>query len=118
MSKKQVVGVYCTESDLQDPTVIKIAKALKIVPEDFGADAEGLYSFEEDQLQKILYFLFGFKGGWYEKELVETQRTRIGNKLVKDSYRYVGVERQDKEWVESSMCSEQTKEIVKWGTVL
>lgn len=117
MSKKQVIGVFCTEKDLQDPKVVAFAKNVGLIAEcDILAD--GTVEYTDEQLRKLLYGLFGFNKGYYEKELVPTQRTRIHSELVKDTYRYVGTERQDKGWVESAMCSQETREIVKWGTVL
>lgn len=117
MSRKQVIGVFCTDSDLQDSTVIMLATKLGIISkEDIKED--GSVDYTEEQTQDVLKILFGFYKGYYEKEFMSVQRTRIGNKTVKDSYRYIGTERQDKDWVESSMCSQETREIVKWGTVL
>lgn len=117
MGKKQVVGVFCTEHDIQDKTVVEIALRCGIISE-CDIDSDGIIHYSEESLKKVLHFLFGFYKGFYEVEVIENQRTRIGNLAVKNMKRYVGTERQDKDWVESAMCSQQTREIVKWGTVL
>ena len=117
MSKKQVVGVFCTEKDLQDPFIIKVALGLNIITKD-EIKSDNTVEYTDEQLKKILWGLFGFNNGHYEKQVFEKQRTFFGNKLVENCIRYTGVERQDKDWVESSMCSQQTREIVKFGTVL
>lgn len=117
MSKKQVVGVFCTEKDLQDPFIVKVALGLGVIEKD-EILTDGTVLYTDEQIKKILHGLFGFNGGFYEKVFFAKQRTFFGNKFVEDCYRYIGVERQDKDWVESSMCSQQTREIVKFGTVL
>lgn len=117
MSKKQVIGVFCTDADLQHPKLIEILKSTGLVSES-DIDASGHLHYSEEQLQKTLYLFFGFSKGWYEKEFITSQTTRFTGERVSNSNRYVGTERQDKDWISNPMCSQETREIVKWGTVL
>lgn len=121
------VGVYCTESDLKDETVIFLAVQCGILtPNDYdivtgGTDEKPtknivVKEYSEKAIQAILKNLFGFRDGWYEVEVVEKQRTRFGNKLVCNEKRYTGLEREDRDWVKSSMCSDAMKTATLFGS--
>lgn len=117
MSKKQVIGVFCTDADLKHPKLIHILLKSGLI-NDSDVKADGTVEYTEEQLQKVLYHIFGFNKGWYEKEMIHAQTTFLTGDRVIDNYRYVGTERQDKEWIENVLCSQETREIVKWGTVI
>lgn len=122
------VGVYCTESDLKDETVVFLAVQCGILtPNDYDiVDAVVgdkrpekkivVKEYSEKAIQAILKNLFGFRDGWYEVEVVEKQRTRFGNKVVYNEKRYTGLEREDKDWTSSSMCSDEMKSCLVFGS--
>lgn len=121
------VGVYATESDLKDDTVVFLAVQCGILtPNDYdivdvGTDEKPekkivVKDYSEKAIQAILKNLFGFRDGWYEVEVVEKQRTRFGNKIVYNEKRYTGLEREDKDWTSSSMCSDEMKSCLVFGS--
>jgi len=117
MSKKQVIGVFCTDADLKHPKLIEVLLRTGLIKQE-DLKPDGTPELSEEKLQIILHHIFGFNKGWYEKELIHSQKTFLTGETVTDSYRYVGTERQDKDWLDNVLCSQETREIVKWGTVL
>lgn len=110
-NSKQRILVFCTDSDINDPTVKKLATQM-------GTLTSVNDEYNEQSLSYVLENLFGFHKGNYEKELIEGgQRTRFG-KTVEGEHRYIGSERLDKEWCTSSMASQEAKEVFKFGEVL
>ena len=114
--RKMQVGVFATETDLQHPAVIQTALVSKIISKNDIKD--GKVNYNEEQLQDVLEHLFGFEGANYESQVFKQQHTRLTNTLVKNQLRYTGIERQDKDWVISGLCSEQVREIVEYGEPL
>ena len=110
-NNKQRILVFCTDSDINDQTVKKLATQM-------GTLTSVNDEYNEQSLSYVLENLFGFHKGNYEKELIEGgQRTRFG-KTVEDEHRYIGSERLDREWCTSSMASQEAKEVFKFGEVL
>lgn len=135
MKKKKVkeeviqhrVGVYCTESDLKDDTVAFLAIQCGLIREEDYTVVEKevdnkiikefvVSRYTEEAIQAILKNLFGFRDGWYEVEVIDKQKSRLTNKLVTNEKRYTGLEREDKEWVNSRMCSDEMKTAVMFGS--
>lgn len=115
MSKYQI-GVYVTEDDLQHPVMHKVLLKGNFISEKDIVN--GRINYNEKLLTSVLKKCFGFKDGIYEMEEISRQTNRIGGNIVKNKIRYVGIERQDKSWVESPMASQEVKEIYKWGEPL
>lgn len=115
MSKYQV-GVFVTEEDLQHPVVIKTLVMGGFINEEDVVNNKVIYT--EEKLVEVLKKVFGFKRGEYEASIVGKQKTKLTGELVKNVKRYVGIERQDKAWVESEMSSKEVREIYKWGEPL
>lgn len=115
MSKCQV-GVYVTEEDLQHPVMKTVLLKGNFITEKDIVNGRIVYN--ETLLTNVLKKCFGFKNGIYEMEEISKQTNRIGGDVVKNKNRYVGIERQDKSWVESPMASQEVKEIYKWGEPL
>lgn len=115
MSKCQV-GVYVTEEDLQHPVMHTVLLKGNFITEKDIVNGKIIYN--EKLLTDVLKKCFGFKNGIYEMEEIKKQTNRIGGAIVKNKNRYVGIERQDKSWVESPMASQEVKEIYKWGEPL
>ena len=111
--------VYCTDHDLHDATVLRLALSIgAITKESYHSLIHGNEMSVIDKSQ-ILEALFGFCKGNYDAELVAGfQKNRIGGKLVEGVIRYTGVERMDKDWVESSMASEEVVQLYKFGETL
>lgn len=110
-NSKQRILVFCTDSDINDPTVKKLATQMGVLDKPSQ-------EYNEQSLSYVLENLFGFHKGNYDKELIEGgQRTRFG-KLVEGEHRYIGSERLDKEWCTSSMASQEAKEVFKFGEIL
>ena len=78
-------------------------------------DGKTTVNYTEEKLQTVLKELFGFQDGWYDVEVIQTQRTRFDGKIVNDVKRYVGWERSDSDWVGSRMCSDNMKTLVVFG---
>lgn len=116
MKSKYQIGVFCTEADLQHPILINTAKEAGIIPE--SAIVGSRVNYTDELISTVLEKLFGFNRGNYESSVVPKQRTRFTNEIVKDNIRYVGVERQDKDWIECGMASQQVIEVVKYGEPL
>ena len=122
MNKKQQVNVYCTDSDLYNPTTIKLSFTAGILSDARLQDAmnnkEVKFEYTDHELCNILENFFGFHKGNYNKEFIEdVQLSRFKKQVVKQ-HRYTGVERQDKDWVSGSMASEEVKSLVKHGEIL
>lgn len=116
MGSKYQVGVFVTEVDLQNPVVVR---ALKLCGALTEKDIEnGIVSYNEKNLPKILEKCFGFKNGEYEATVFEKQKSRFSDGVIKNKIRYTGLERKDKEWAESGMASKEVLEIIKWGEPL
>ena len=110
-NNKQRILVFCTDSDINDLTVKKLATQMGVLDKPSK-------EYNEQSLSYVLENLFGFHKGNYEKELIEGgQRTRFG-KTVEGEHRYIGSERLDKEWCTSSMASQEAKEVFKFGEIL
>ena len=108
---KQRILVFCTDSDINDLTVKKLATQMGVLDKPSQ-------EYNEQSLSYVLENLFGFHKGNYEKELIEGgQRTRFG-KTVEGEHRYIGSERLDREWCTSSMASQEARELFKFGEVL
>ena len=111
------VGVFCTEYDLHHDSLIEIAKLAGILENDDVqvVDGKTTVNYTEEKLQTVLKELFGFQDGWYDVEVIPTQRTRFDGKIINDVKRYVGWERSDSDWVGSRMCSDNMKTLVVFG---
>lgn len=110
---KQNVGVFVTDTDLNSDVVMKTLKKVGIIPED----SKNYMEWEEETLTKVLREVFGFKGGFYEKVFFERHKTLLSGEWVK-GYRFIGVERLDKEWALSDSASREAREIYKFGTII
>lgn len=132
--KKQYykVGVYCTEEDLNCLELALTAEACGLINiNDIIVNGVRLNSHEdvpkatdinkvvvnysEDSLKLILNKLFGFRDGWHETEIVPMQRNRFGGQIIQNKKRYMGWERQDRDWVDSRMCSDEMRTAVIFG---
>jgi len=117
------ISVYCSESDLYDVQLLHIANKGGLLPDDEYNNimtSLSTVSYEKvklshESLSNILENLWGFCNGNYDEELVEQQRSRVGNKLVINQMRYMGVERWDKDWLEGGMASDAVRTFVKHG---
>lgn len=125
------VGVFATESDLKNSDVAFLAVQCGLIkPENYmivdkevgeGDDKKTVKeivvtNYTEESIQAILKNLFGFRDGWYEVEVVEKQKTLLTGQIVLNEKRYTGLEREDKAWVSSRMCSDQMKTAVLFGS--
>lgn len=133
--KKQYykVGVYCTEEDLNCLELALTAEACGLIDiTDISINGDRLTSredvpklesdikkvsvnYSEESLKLILNKLFGFRDGWYETEIVPLQRNRFGGQIIENKKRYMGWERQDRDWVDSRMCSDEMRTAVIFG---
>ena len=118
--RRQVISVYCSQSDTVHPKVLELANAAGLItnerydvltkPEQ-GSRAE----LEPDELEKVLENFFGFDKGFCEiHECHGIQTTRFGDKRAGE-LRYTGEERTDKDWLNSGMASQEVKEFSKYG---
>ena len=106
--------VWACEGDLFHPIILLTAQQLGLITIDSGIEFE----YNETSLANVLEKMFGFKDGWYEKELLEVQKGRFGNQVMHDKHRFFGIERTDKEWLNCGMASDEIKQLMKFGEVL
>ena len=116
MKSKYQIGVFCTEADLQHPILVQTAVSAGIISSE--AVVDGKVSYNDELLSCVLEKLFGFNKGNYESSVVPRQKTRLNGKEVVNNIRYIGVERQDKDWIECGMASPEVVEVVKYGEPL
>lgn len=113
------VPVFVTESDLYHPVILRTAFMNNLVSHERYIEfinQKDDFKLSPEELSGILENLFGFCKGNYDEELIEGgQKTVVTGETVFNAKRYMGVERLDKEWVESGMCSQAVKETYKWG---
>lgn len=115
MSKTRGAAVYACHSDVTNEKVLSLAFASGLVSKETKETPELITNTE---VADILENLFGFSLGSYYDELVEGwQTTRFGNKVIGE-VRYMGVEREDKDWIATGMASKEVIEISKYGEVL
>lgn len=110
---KQKVGVFVTDKDLNSDVVMQTLKKVGLIPEK----SKDYSDWGEELLVKVLREVFGFKDGYYEKVYFDRHKTLFGEEWVK-GYRFIGVERLDKEWALSDSASREAKEIYKFGTII
>lgn len=115
MSKTRGVAVYACHSDLIHEKVLSLAFASGLVSKETKENPELI---NNEEIANILEKLFGFNMGSYSDEVIKGwQVSRFGNKVIGE-IRYMGAEREDKEWIASGMASQEAKEISRYGEIL
>ena len=123
-TRRNVVAVYATEWDIKHPTILRLAYNANIVTKEqfqqmLQVDNQLEVSLTNEQLSLILESYFGFENGECEEHLVEgSQVNKIGGGRVENVKRYTGLERLDKEWVDTGLASREAYELCKYGEVL
>ena len=111
--------IWVTSADLYDKKILLTAITVGIIKKErlkeYASYEEFVYT--SDEVSQVLENIFGFYKGNYSQELIEKQRSRFCG-IVENQHRYFGIERSDKAWLSSGMCSEEMKQIVKFGDVL
>ena len=111
--------IWVTSADLYDKKILLTAITIGIVKKErlkeYSSYEEFVYT--PDELSQVLENIFGFYKGNYHQELIAKQHSRFCG-VVENHHRYFGIERSDKSWLSSGMCSEEMKQIVKFGDVL
>ena len=116
------VPVYACQSDTLNPKLLSLAHSAGVLCPERYTELMTPSKYEkvltDMEISIILESYFGFQDGVYEEYVIEgRQKTRFGKDVLEET-RYTGIERTDKEWVNTGLASAEAKEIAKFGDVL
>lgn len=116
------IPVYACLSDTLNPKLLSLAHSAGVLCKERYTELMTPSKHEKEltdmELSILLEAYFGFQDGVYEEYIIEgRQKSRFGKDVLGET-RYTGIERTDKDWINTGLASGEAKEISKFGDVL